>query len=49
VDIVELVGEEPGVFDVVDFELAVWWDTDGQLYRGSNRGGVDAQLWLDGT
>ena len=25
-DVVELVGEEPGVFGVVDFEVAVWGD-----------------------
>lgn len=25
VDVVELVGEQPGVFGVVDFEVAVWW------------------------
>lgn len=26
-DIVELVGEEPWVFRIVDFEVAVGWDT----------------------
>jgi hypothetical protein len=28
VDVVELVGEEPGVFDVVDFEVAVRGDAE---------------------
>jgi hypothetical protein len=29
VDVVELVGEEPRVFGVVDFEVAVWGDAGG--------------------
>ena len=32
VDVVELVGEVPGVFAVVDFEVAVGWDA-GLLAR----------------
>jgi hypothetical protein len=43
VDVVELVGEVPGVFAVVDFEVAVGWDA-GLLARLQDCGGSEDAL-----
>lgn len=48
-DVVELVGEEPGVFRIVDFEVAIWGDTGGVSATEVGKREGESQFWLDGT
>jgi hypothetical protein len=48
-DVVELVGVEPGVFGIVDFEVAIWGDTGGVSATEVGEGEGESQFWLDGT
>jgi hypothetical protein len=49
VDVVEVVGEEPWVFCVVDFKVAVGWDTglSAGLEMGKEIDWLYVQVWLD--
>lgn len=49
VDVVEGRGEIPGVFTVVDFEVAVWWDAATRLLVSAVNEEGDAQDGLYGT
>ena len=51
VDVVEVVGEEPWVFCVVDFKVAVGWDTglSAGLEMGKEIDWLYVQVWLDWT
>ena len=48
-DVVEVVGEEPWVFCVVDFKVAVGWDTglSAGLEMGKEIDWLYVQVWLD--
>lgn len=48
-DVVELVGEEPRVFGIVYFEVAIWGHTGGVSVTEVGEGEGESQFWLNGA